>query len=196
MPNFSQFDPLIWSSVPLLIQCGFYLFDLLRVPPRMHGHGQQHLLAICPPDQWMGGHHQTKVLLAGLDKTNRPLAAGQKMTNRRGQCGKTPCRSALFRRFEANGSIGRPLHDHGFSFPWNGLSLRRSRSADLREEIILRDGEVLHAIQDRPSAGSGSPQRRFRADVLDRREQGAATDIEASQQLGFFAFVHMPLQSV
>ena len=74
-----------------------------------------------------------------------------------------------------------------------GIDERSGRAGrgDLREEVVLRDGETFDAAEDGPAAGGGSAHRCLRADVIESQDQGGLAFFKQGQNLGLFFGIHL-----
>ncbi len=167
--------------------------DFLNLPgvaPRMQSHHQEHFITVCGSDQGMGCNSPAEIRRQAPDEPHRPFPAGEKMLQRRGQRGKLPPRSHRLGRFEAERTIERPLRNQRLALRRDGRSLCESRIPNLRKKIIFRDGDVLHAVENRPFPGAGRALRQSGGNTAQRVEQVPASALEQCQHLPLFPRIH------
>src|SRR5262245_54776542 len=128
------------------------LADLVYVTMRVYRHHQQHLVVVDDPKDGVMSRHCSWIIEAILDKLDGLRSCRVKVVERFVQSRETISRLRHFRRFKSPASVGRSFHNQRLARNVHHGSRGMRGSENLAEQVLLRQGNVLHTLPNRPSA--------------------------------------------
>ena len=164
--------------------------DLRGVAPRMHRDQQESLMAVDGNQQRMRHRPGAKIFAAGLDESDGLLARREKATHRIRQRCEASHRPAYFRRDYGSRAVRAPSQDRGFPLLVHNGGAGTLRLDNSREQEILGDSYMLHALDNRPAAGRGADGRQVLGKAAQSLQEGIPASCEFLQDTGLLVRLH------